>query len=340
MGNPLVGRNPFNPLGNAIPAAQQPPEEVPTEMYGLPLPSPELLVPDQIRTWTSLTGHKDLAAFDRLLAPGFLRLKKSDGTTNDYVLVNFSRADIDYVKQALQNDMARPIFPEGSGFQSLTPEDVAKGYRVWTDRKKVPLVGKFVAVKLKNVVIEVNGEEREYPKLGLSEADLSWVDGEVRRRSEAAAAARQASAGSNSGGSQSNPGGSQFGRSRFSSFGGNSNSGYAASNPMLGGGHGEGGGNPTASQFGAGRPRTSPFPSIEYKFQCENCGKTWTDSSPISRCSECAGKYHFHCTKCGHKWTRTDTSLSKCPMCSEGRESFDNSGSNSASNPLASSGLK
>jgi hypothetical protein len=222
--------------------------------------------------------------------------------------------------------MARPVFPEGNGFQSLTPEDVSKGYRVWTDRKKVPLIGKFVATKSKNVVIEVNGEEKEYPKAGLSEADQTWVNNEVRRRAEEAAAARQA-ASSNAGDSGTSrfpfPG-STFPRSpRFGGAGDmghgedyadNTNSNPGSRSPFGMGGHDDG----SSNRFGSGGLGRSRFPTIEYTFTCDHCGKTWTDSSSISQCSDCKDKYQFQCTKCGHKWTRTGTMIDTCPRCSNG----------------------
>lgn len=296
----------------------QPTVEVPTEMYGLPLPSPELLVDAEVRTWTNLTGIQQLATFDRVLAPGFLRLKKADGTKGTFALVNFSKADIDYVKEALQKDMAREVFPEGNGFQSLTPEDIAKGYKVWNDRKNVPLIGKFVGVKTKNVVIEVAGEEREYPKAGLSQADRDWVDAEVKRRAEAAqqqAAQQQAAARNN--------------QPTYSPFG-NGNTGTGSSF----GGHGENGG----SRFGSGIG--SSFPTIEYSFTCEHCGRTWKDSSPISQCSNCAGKFHFTCNVCGHKWTRTDSMISECPQCAARKNSGTSGFSALAGNSPSSSPSK
>lgn len=301
--------NPFNPLENPN-AINQPMAEMPTEMYGLPLPSPELLGDDPVRTWTSLTGLKQIAQFDRLLAPGFLRLKKADGTKGTFALVNFSKADIDYVKEALQKDMAREIFPEGNGFQSLTPEDIGKGYKVWTDRKNVPLIGKFIGVKSKNVVIEVGGEEREYPKAGLSQADIDWVDAEVKRRAEAAQATARAAAQER----EANA------RNRFTPYG---STGTGESDS---GGHDEG----TGNRFG---PRNS-F-GISYTHTCTNCGKTWTDSSPLSHCPDCAGKYHFSCPRCGHKWTSTDSIISQCPQCTAERNA--SASNNSASSTRTSS---
>lgn len=322
--NPLPG----NPgLPNGLNGQQQP--EVETEMYGLPLPSPGLLVEDSVRSWTSLLGSTQLARFDRVLAPGFFRLKKADGSTGDFAMVNFSKEDIEYVKQALQKDMARPVFPEGNGFQSLTPDDVSKGYRVWTDRKKVPLVGKFVSVKGKDVVIEVNGEEKEYPKAGLSEADRTWVNNEIRRRAEEAAARAQAAA-SNSGGGSFEGGTSRFPRpSTFPSR-------PTFPRPSFGGsrfgGHSEGGmgdeyadagmpDDPTGgSRFGGGRTGGSFGPTFPtYEFTCDHCGKSWTESSPISRCPDCKDKSFFTCSRCGYEWTRNDGSMiSKCPRCANG----------------------
>lgn len=280
------------------------------EMYGLPMPSPELIVEDKVRTWESLSGLKQLATFDRVLAPGFLRLKKADGTKDEFAIVNFVKEDIEHVKKVLADDMARPVFPEGPGFQSLTPEEVSKGYRVWTDRKNVPLVGKFIAVKGRDVVIEVDGENKEYPKAGLSEADLKWVNNEIRRRAEEAAAKAQASSGGSS-----RPGSPFSSRPTFPrpprfGVGGHGGGGHADA-----GGHEDGGS--SAGRFGTGGSGTRPFGMFQYKFNCEHCGRSWTESTPISHCPDCKGKSFFQCHRCGHKWTRTDGSIiDHCPKCS------------------------
>ncbi len=296
-----VDRGPFNPLAQPNPA---PENDVPTEMYGIALPSPELLVEDQVRTWTSLTGQKLLFRFERALAPGHFRLKKSDGSAHDFAMVNFSTKDIDYVKQLLQADLARPVFPETDGFQSLTPEDVSRGYRVWTDRRNVTLIGKFMGTRGDDVVIEVAGLAQEYPKAGLSESDRTWVDGEVRRRAEAARAAAEQAAANNP--RPRNP----WDRSnRFEHEDRTRNLGHG----------------------GMGRDH---FPRLEYRFECEHCGRTWTDNMPVSRCEHCAGKFHFHCRRCGHKWTRTDRLIDNCPRCSgklDDSGSSDSSSSHSAS---------
>ena len=267
------GGGPFNPLGRPN-AAPQTPAAVPTEMYGIPLPSPELLFDDQVRSWTNLTGQKSLYRFDRALTPGHFRLKKADGTADEFAIVNFSKADIDYVKQLLAADMARPVFPEGNGFQSLTPQDVSRGYRVWTDRKNVPLIGKFVAIKGKNVVIEVNGVQEEYPKLGLSETDRNWIDNEIRQRSEQSqAASRQ---------TMTNPGMSSFPRSRFSHFGSPGGHGENFAGNSSFGGHGDNSNN----RFG----HLPSAPVLEFHFQCPKCGHEWTEANTsISRCPQCTG---------------------------------------------------
>ena len=273
------------------------PVAVETEMYGLPLPSPELLVDDQVRTWTNLTGLKVLATFDRVLAPGFLRLKQAGGATQEFrhreLLARRHRLRQTDARQGL----ARPVFPEGSGFQSLTPEDVGKGYRVWTDRRDVSLVGKFEGIKGKNVVIEKNGEKLEYALAGLSEADRTWIKEDQRRRAEEAAQrARQAAAERES---ERNSGGgrSPFSRSPF------------PRGPDAGG-HGDG-----SSTFP--RRRSSLFP--EYKFHCNRCGHAWTGHSPISSCPNCKDTYEFHCNVCGHTWTRKNQLIDSCPNCNARR---------------------
>jgi hypothetical protein len=303
---------PFNEQQNPG-AANQPEPEIPTEMYGLPLPSPELLADDPVRAWTSLTGMKQMASFDRLLAPGFLRLKKADGTKGTFALVNFTKADIDYVKEALQRDMAREVFPAGNGFQSLTPDEVAKGYKVLTDRRNVPLIGKFIAVKGKNVVIEVAGTEQEYPKAGLSKSDNDWVDAEVKRRDDAAKAAAQQNMASS-------------GQNRFSPFG----SRPFGSSPNYGS-HSEESSTGQGSTF----PRTG-F-GVSYTHTCDHCGRTWTDSFRLSQCENCAGKYHFDCPRCGHKWTSTTSIFEYCPKCSAQKNSGASESSSYESSPEASS---
>ena len=319
---PATGNPP--PIGIAPPVRGNFPQNIPvqvppveTEMYGLPLPSPELLVSDQVRTWTNLTGVKVVAMFDRVLAPGFLRLKQANGNTLNFAIVNFAKEDIDYVKQALQQDMARTVFPAGTGFQSLTPEDVAKGYRVWTDRRDVPLVGKFHATKLKNVVIEKDGQLLEYPLAGLSENDQTWIKSELRRRSEEAAdRARQASADQQS---RMNSGGGRFPFNR-GPFGAGGHGESSGNNFADGGGHGGG-----SSRFP--RSRGSLFP--EYKFHCNHCGHDWTGHSAISFCPNCKDTYEFHCHVCGHTWTRQNQMVDTCPKCNaRGNDSHGESAAN------------
>lgn len=290
-GYELPNPGPRNPLTHRRPGQAALKE---TQIYGLPMPSQELLQPDGVRQWTSLVGLKQPATFDRVLAPGFFRLKKADGTVKDYAIVNFVKEDIEYVKKLLQKDMARPVFPESSGFKSLTPEDVGRGYRVWTDRNDVTLVGKFVAVKGDDVVLEVDGENKDFPKAGLSESDRKWVDDEVQRRREEAEANRQAARESGRSGI-----GSSFPRrsSRFGSERGGGNEYAEVGGPDDGTSRfGRRG------RFGTGSRETSSdmertsrndsmfpeVPKIEYRLKCPRCDHRWTSSSSVEHCPRCS----------------------------------------------------
>ncbi len=339
MNDPMNMVDPMT--GLPILRPQQAPVSTPKEMYGLPLPSSELLIDDPVRTWTSITNVKVVARLDRVLAPGFLRLKKADGTTQSLALVNFSKADIDYVKTALEKDFARPVFPVNSGFQSLTSDDVAKGYRVWTDRKQQSLVGKFVNITNNKVVIESNAGQQSFPKGGLSESDRNWVNAEVRRRAEEAAQAARDAAQANSSGGGYNPGGGFDSTSRPSAF---PRPTFPRPSPF-----------PRRSPFGGSNTdpmgddyadatetntNPNPRPFGGYRDPSTNLGEssppTFLDPPEIPRI-----QFNFKCDKCGHTWTRSDTSIDKCPQCSgQARQMNQGSGtSKSTEKPNEVSGV-
>lgn len=239
-----------------------------SEMYGLSLPSPVMLQLSESRVWTDLLGRQVEAQFESVTAEGNVTLR-SGYISKKLPLVAFVRSDIDFIKEALKADLEIEVFPPGE-LQPLTAEQTTNGYRVWNDRKGVMLNGKFVRRSDRNVILEVDGTNREFPFHGLSEADRDWIDQENERRAAAAraqaeAARAQAEAAQNA---------------RAAAAGG---TGMAPGPAMP-----APGGMPSSRRFGPSTP-THTTPSIpEYQFHCDECGHSWTNVTSVDLCPNCS----------------------------------------------------
>ncbi len=164
------------------------------EVYGLTVPSPELLQEEAARVWTDLRGNKVSAVYLELIAPAHAKLRTEDGQTDNFALVNFVREDIKYIEDAIAKDQTRDVFPEIEQ-EPLTTDQESDGFRTWTDRNGRTLLAKFERVSGKEVVLEVDGEDQSFQLVGLSDADRDWVDSELQRRKAQQAAQSQEFAG-------------------------------------------------------------------------------------------------------------------------------------------------
>ncbi len=151
------------------------------DVYGLTVPSPELLVEEPARVWTDLQGNKVSAVYMELVAPAHVKLRTENGQSDDFALVNFVRDDIKYIDDTIAKDEARDVFPELEQ-EPLTTDQKTDGLRMWTDRKGRTLNAKFERVSGKDAVLNVDGEDQSYRIVGLSDADRGWIDTEIRRR--------------------------------------------------------------------------------------------------------------------------------------------------------------
>jgi hypothetical protein len=272
-------------------------EDVET-FYGLPVPTPDLIIKAEPREWTDVFGNKNMATFAGLVEPGHVMLDPELGASGRFSLTSFSAEDIAYIGDLLKKDAAAPVFP-ADGFQPLSDEDQNRGYRTWTDRLGVKLNGKYVRKTGKDVVFKTGPDETDatYPYVGLSKQDRAWIDAEIKRISDEARRKREAEMAS-----RQDTGGAPGGDS-----GGGSRSPFASRFPRI----------PTPQP-----PRPPRFQMPEYKFQCEKCGKEWTSHSMIGNryCDACQNElrntYEFHCTRCGYNWTRKNQILDHCPRCS------------------------
>jgi rubrerythrin len=272
--------------------------ETTTQVYGLPVPFAGLLEEPPARTWTALLGQKMSAEFEELVAPAHITLRDINGRSSTFALVNFERADIDWLKETITADAQKDIFPAADP-QPLTPEQTEKKYRAWTDRKGRTLNAAFTRVDGKQVVLETAAGPQSFPLIGLSVGDRDWIRQELLRRAEESRrrqeeAQRQAEQ-------------------------------QAAASNSSGGAHGEGGG-----PFGGRNP-------FERSFRCYVCGHEWTSNRVIDHCPNCieqekqreaqelAGyedrrrgssfiSYKFHCQHCGHKWV-SNSAIEDCPNC-------------------------
>lgn len=303
---PRIARSPTTTLpGTTLPGASAttPAVGATTEMYGLKIPSHELLQPESSREWTDLLGNTVTASFEQVVSPAHFRLRDVSGRTQALPIVNFVRSDIENVKAALAADLEREVFPANS--TPMTDEQRRAGYRTWTDRKGVTMDAKLVRRLSKTLELEVDGQNREFLLHAVSEQDRLWVTAELARQSEqrrAEAAARAAAAPPPS--SSSNPGGS--------------------ATP---------GGRPS---FGP-RGRMARIGPPEYEFKCDHCGRQWTSHSPIAQCENCRDTYEFRCNRCGHEWTEKNSMLSECPRCAKQDSGGSSSGGSGYSRPGSSS---
>ncbi|WP_166819816.1 hypothetical protein [Thalassoroseus pseudoceratinae] len=157
------------------------------DVYGLTVPTPELLEEEAARVWTDLRGSNVSAVYLELVAPAHVKLRTENGQVSDFALVNFVRDDIDYIKEAIKKDQSRDVFPVVDQ-EPLTTDQKSDGYRTWTDRNGRTLGAKFVRVFGKEVVLDVDGENQNYRIVGLSDSDRDWVNAELRRKAAEKAA--------------------------------------------------------------------------------------------------------------------------------------------------------
>ena len=282
----------------------------PVTLYGMTIPSPELLEVGEPHEWTDLLGNKVSASFVRMKKPGYITLKPATGLEKDFPIVNFSSKDMDYIKQAIQDDLNREVFPPGKGF-AITAEQSSKGYRSWKDRKGVTLNGKFVSRFDRKVTLEVNGATETYPYHGLSTEDQQWITNELRRRADEARAKAEAAQAARSNSSNYSSSGRGSGMSR------SSGSRY-----------------PYSSNPGLSTPRIPSGPMFVYKFHCSKCGHEWTrDHTAFDTCPNCQGRGNSSSSSSN----RNQYGSSSYPSSGHGSSSYPSSGSGSSSSGSYSS---
>ena len=146
-------------------------------MYGISLPSDELLEAPESRSWSDLLEQSQSGTFERVIEPGVVVLKVLRANrTLKLPLAILSREDVQYVQELLKTDQERPVFPADST-ETLTSELESQGYRKWTDRRGETLTARFVRREESQVVFQVGEIERSFPYAGLSAEDRTRVDG-------------------------------------------------------------------------------------------------------------------------------------------------------------------
>lgn len=163
-------------------------------MYGLNLPTDDLLKTPDERRWTDLTGQSMSATFGRVLSPGVVVLKQERGGDRRVPLVLLSREDVDYILEALKADLDVEVFPKG-GYTTPTASQEAAGYRTWTDRRGERLAGKLVSHNDRDLVLEVDGQNKTFPTSGLSQDDRDRLASEDKAKQGQGAGQPVASAG-------------------------------------------------------------------------------------------------------------------------------------------------
>ena len=262
--------------GSDIPRAVipgRPKSDQSQKIDGVPLPSPELLQLPDTHIWTDLLGRQVQAQFERVMADGNVALR--DGySVKKLPLVAFIRSDLECIQEVLKEDLLREVFPPDE-LQPLTAEQTAAGYRVWTDRKGVALNAKFVRQSSRDLVLEVDGTNTDFPFHGLSVADHDWVTAENKSRADAARAKAQAAQAA----AQASAASSRAGRSPGGPGYGSSMPGYSPPTSNR----------PTYTPPTATQPEFS-LPVFEYEFHCDRCGHNWTrEGKAMDQCPKCSG---------------------------------------------------
>lgn len=269
---------------------------------GFKLPSPELKKPALEREWTDLLGNKVTATFERLLPPSHMKLKSPDGNSKPFPIVNFVRADLDYVRLVLKSDATDGVFPVET--EKMTDVQRDEGYRTFSDRAGVSMDAKFLSQNEQEIVLEIGDEKQTYKLDALSQPDQEWVTAELTRR-----------------GDLTNPIGSEMSSTEVSAGEVSSSESPASDIGMSNNVDGDAVAKIDNSfsalpgSSGSSIPQTvSPAVDL-YRYECSHCNRVWTSNNPAGKCKDCQGLYEFRCNVCEHTWTSNNNTVTACANC-------------------------
>ncbi|MCA9015341.1 MAG: hypothetical protein KDA77_08405, partial [Planctomycetaceae bacterium] len=295
------------------------------------------------RKWTDLSGNSVGASYVKMKDGSVTLLITQTGTTQEFPYLNFSPEDQEYVQERLKKEIPGNFFPaqaDGTDL-SLTPEEREKEFRIWTDRSKRQLKGKFVRLAYGDSVAVINTGKKEelFITEFFSDQDLSLI--KPRKQKQTDQLAMNGNAEGNPGipgripGQMGIPGGMNQGvRGQFPGAMPGSNAFPPTRNPSqeMPGQMNQDQANMNAemnSRMSPGAmlpeqqlPNTN-IPSLQYEHQCPMCNARHTTSSPLfSSCPSCgvsAGDKIYRCMKCSKTFTaKGQGDTAPCPHCNSG----------------------
>tara|TARA_R110002095_G_scaffold116711_2_gene101796 strand:+ start:2027 stop:4153 length:2127 start_codon:yes stop_codon:yes gene_type:complete len=289
------------------------------------------------RKWTDLTGNSVGASYIKMEEGNVFLLITKTSVVQEFPYLNFIPEDQEYVQERLKKEIPGNFFPTGveRAELTLTPEEREKEFRIWTDRSKRQLKGKFdrLAYGDSVAVINTGGKEELFIAEFFSDQDLSLL--KPRKQKPTAELAM------NGGGIPAFPGAMPGGRfpgamPGRAMAGGNAmppveNSAQKIMEQMKQEQMQQADSNIHArnglmnSPLHPMEPPAMPDPlaNIEYEMQCNICNKTHRSNSPVFKsCPHCgvsAGDKVYVCTRCKKKFTAEGQGeKAPCPHCNSG----------------------
>ncbi|WP_339728479.1 hypothetical protein [uncultured Gimesia sp.] len=131
------------------------------------------------RKWTDLSGNSVGASYVKMEDGKVILIITKTGTTQEFPYLNFSAEDQEYVQDRLKKEIPGNFFPaEAAAVDlSLTPAEREEEFRIWTDRSKRQIKGKFVRLAYGDSVAVINTGEKEelFITEFFSDGDLSLI---------------------------------------------------------------------------------------------------------------------------------------------------------------------
>ncbi|QDV48266.1 DNA-directed RNA polymerase subunit P [Gimesia fumaroli] len=140
------------------------------------------------RKWTDLSGNSVGASYVKMEDGNVTLIITKTGATQEFPYLNFSAEDQEYVQERLRKEIPGNFFPaEAAGVDlSITPQERENEFRIWTDRSKRQIKGKFVRLAYgKSVAVINTGEKEELFITGFfSDQDLSLIKPREKKKTE------------------------------------------------------------------------------------------------------------------------------------------------------------
>lgn len=261
------------------------------------------------RKWTDLSGNSTGASYVKMEdGKVFLSITKTS-MLQEFPYLNFSPEDQEYVQEHLKKEIPGQFFPDNAN-ATLTPEEREKEFRVWTDRSKRQIKGKFMRLAYGDSVAVINtgGKEELFITEFFSDQDLSLIKPRKQKQTDQLAMNNN---NSNVGGFPGNlPGGmnrGMAGRSRFPGA-------MPGNNPF-----------PNQNAMPQRPAHTMPQNLFKTKFECPICKKTHTSDSPFFKhCPHCgldANDKVYSCMRCNRKFKAEGEGITApCPYCNKNKQ--------------------